>query len=301
MVDIDAAVGYVVSHGDPVDRARLSWLRTGAPPPPDILERAESGQVADGGWPASRGGEVASIDATCFRLAELDDLGALDRPPARRALAWLASRQRPDGTWEEDALLADVAPPWARPGDPEARLYLTANAGFWLTVSGPIAPPPEGDTETERPGAPGTPGPGEPSGTLEWAAPEPGALEPSGYAEVVARATQAFRATMRDDGSWPSYLVAGWLGGAMLFHAGWFYESARIQVLLAGRVPEMSAADVALLAAAFRRVGMSPEDWLMVAARKWLAETQSGDGGWPSDDGPAFDVHTTLAAIRALR
>ena len=26
-----------------------------------------------------------------------------------------------------------------------------------------------------------------------------------------------------------------------------------------------------------------------------------GDGGWPSDDGDAFDVHTTLAAIRGLR
>jgi hypothetical protein len=286
MVDIDAAVGYVVSHGDPVDRARLSWLRTKATPPPDILERAESGQVAGGGWPASRGSEVASIDATCFRLAELDDLGALGRPAARRALAWLASRQRPDGTWEEDAALADSAPPWARPGDPEARLYLTANAGFWLAVGG-SAPGPAPEVGA----GPGVPGAGDPAAVPES----------SGYAEVVARATQAFRATLREDGSWPSYLVTGWLGGAMLFHAGWFYESARIQVLLAGRVPEMSAADVAWLAAAFRRVGMSPEDWLMVAAHKRLGETQAVDGGWPSDDGPAFDVHTTLTAIRGLR
>ncbi|GAA5192951.1 hypothetical protein GCM10023322_53660 [Rugosimonospora acidiphila] len=263
MIDLEGAAGYVVAHGDQVDRARLSWMRSGIPPQPDVLDSAELGEAPGGGWPAFRGGEVASVDATCFRLAELDDLGALDRPPAQRALDWLAERQRPDGTWEEDESLADSAPPWARPGDPEARLYLTANAGFWLAVAG--------------------------------------ASVPDKRAEVVARATQAFRAAIREDGSWPSFLITGWLGGALLFHSGWFYESARIQVLLAGRVPEMSPTDVAWLAATFERVGMSGDDWLMAAARKRLTETQASDGGWHSDDGPAFDVHTTLAAIRALR
>ena len=186
MADIDGAIGYVVAHGDPVDRARLSYLRSGAAPPPEAVAKAEMGQAPGGGWPAFWAGDTASVDATCFRLAELDDLGALDREPARKALAWLAARQRPDGTWEEDASLADAAPVWARPGDPEARLYLTANAGFWL-------------------------------------------------------------------------------------------------------------------AAAMRRVGLGSDDWLLTAARKRLTETQRSDGGWPSDDGPAFDVHTTLTAIRALR
>ena len=121
------------------------------------------------------------------------------------------------------------------------------------------------------------------------------------HAEVLARATQAFRATIREDGSWPSYLVAGWLGGAMLYHAGWFYEAAQIQVILGERVPEMSPADVAWMGSSLRRLGMSNDDWLLVAARKRLTETQRTDGGWPSDDGEAFDVHATLTAIRALR
>ncbi len=264
MVDIDGAIGFVVAHGDRVERARLSWLRSGIRPSSEILERAELGQAESGGWPAFGSANVASVDATCFRLAELDDLGALDRPAARRAIDWLAARQRPDGTWEEDESLAGEAPPWARPGDPEARLYLTANAGFWLAVS-------DLDMQTNP------------------------------HAEVVARATQAFRATMREDGSWPSFLVAGWLGAALLYQAGWFYEAAQIQVILADRVPDMSPADVAALMAALRRAGMSTEDWLLVAARKRLTETQRVDGGWTSDDGEPFDVHTTLTAIRALR
>jgi hypothetical protein len=46
---------------------------------------------------------------------------------------------------------------------------------------------------------------------------------------------------------------------------------------------------------------MSDDDWLLGAARRRLAETQRSDGGWESDDGDQFNVHTTLTAIRALR
>lgn len=265
MVDLDAAIGYVVAHGDAVDRARLAWLRTGQAPPADVLDKAEVGQASTGGWPAFWGAHVASVDATCFRLAELDDLGAIDRPAARRALGWLGRSQRPDGMWEEDESLAGIAPPWAQPGDDEARLYLTTSAAFWLIVGGP--------------------GPG----------------EEDEHAARIARAAEAFRASLRPDGSWPSFLVTGWLGCAALYHLGWFYESAQIQVALADRVPSMTGADTALLYAALRRVGMSPEDWLLSAARKRLHETQRSDGGWTSDDGDQFNVHTTLTAIRALR
>jgi len=264
MVDLDAAIGYVVAHGDVVDRARLGWLRSGNAPAQDILDKVEIGQTPGGGWPAFWGGDVASVDATCFRFGELDDLGALERPPARQALAWLATRQGPDGMWEEDASLAGVAPPWAQPGDEEARIYLTTNAAFWLTVSG-------------------------------------GAPDDAEHEARIIRAAEAFRASLRPDGSWPSFLVAGWLGCAVLYHLGWFYESAQIQVNLADRVPEMSPADTASMFAALRRVRMSPDDWLLDAARRRLSETQRSDGGWESDDGDQFNVHTTLTAIRALR
>jgi hypothetical protein len=261
VVDIEAAIGFVVARGDQVDRARLSWLRSELPPPLDTVAKVEMGQSPEGGWPAFWAGDVASLDATCFRLTELDDLGALDRPAAHAALAWLAGRQRPDGTWQEDESLAGSAPPWAQPGDPEATLYLTANVGFWLAVT----------------------------------------VDLHAHPAVAARATQAFRAALRPDGSWPSYLVAGWLGAAMLYRSGWFYESAQIQVILSERLPDMSPADIAWMSASMRRAGVSPDDFLLTAARKRLAETQRPDGGWPSDDGDAFDVHTTLTAIRGMR
>jgi hypothetical protein len=273
VVDLDAAIGFVVAHGDAVDRARLSWLRAGQPPTPEILADVEIGQTPEGGWPALWGGEVASVDATCFRLAELDDLGAIGRPAARRAMDWLATMQRPDGTWEEDPSLSGWAPPWAAPGDPEARIYLTANAGFWLTVAGHDAR--QGGPLDHRVGGV--------------------------YAGVVHAAAVAFASALRPDGTWPSFLVAGWLGAAVLYRQEMYYESARIQVVLTDRLLDLTPADVAWMGATFRRVGLSPQDRIVAAAQERLAQTQRTDGGWPSDDGQPFDVHTTLAAIRACR
>ncbi|GAA3758196.1 hypothetical protein GCM10022379_27690 [Micromonospora maritima] len=273
MVDLEAAIGFVVAHGDAVDRARLSRLRTGTPVPPGLLDAAESGQAVGGGWPAVLDGEVASVDATCFRLSELDDLGALGRPAARHALDWLAARQLADGGWDEHPSLAGFAPEWATPGDPEARFYLTANAGFWLTVAGLDARA-AGPLDHRVGGA---------------------------YAGVVQAAAQALAGQLAADGSWPSFLPAGWLAAAVLHRQRMYYESARIQAVLADRIPGMSAADVAWLAATLRRVEVGEEQWLLVSARRRLAETQRSDGGWDSDDGHQFDVHTTLRAIRACR
>jgi hypothetical protein len=273
VVDIDAAIGFVVAKGDPVDRARLAWLRAGITPDDFVLTNVEIGQTPEGGWPAFWADHVASVDATCFRLAELDDLGAVSRQAARRAMDWLAAQQRPDGTWEEDASLTDAAPPWAKPGDPEARLYLTANAAFWLTVTGREA---------------------RAAGPLDERV---GGV----YAGVVAKAAQAIANSLHPNGTWPSFLVTGWLGAAVLYRQEMFYEAAQMQMVLADRLPEMTAADTAWLAASLRRVGVSSDDSLLLAARRRLSVTQRSDGGWSSDDGEQFDVHVTLTAIRACR
>lgn len=269
---MDAAIGFVVARGDPVERARLSWLRTGTAPSAEVNAKAELGQSVEGGWPAVWG-QVASVDATCFHLTELDDLGLLDSPSGRKALDWMAKRQGPDGTWEEDESLAAEAPAWARPGDPEARLYLTAGAAFWLAVA---------DQDARA------------AGVIE-------AKVGSAYSAAVSAGAQVIADSLGAGGTWPSFLVTGWLGAAVLYSREMFYESARMQIVLTERLPGMSPADVAWMAATLRRVGLPDDDWLLVSARRRLAETQGTDGGWRSDDGEAFDVHTTLAAIRACR
>jgi hypothetical protein len=269
VVDIDAAIGYVVAHGDPVERARLSFLRTRAAAPPDALDRLEAGQHTNGGWPASGEFAVASVDATCFRLGELDDLGGLHLPAARRALRWLAGAQHGDGTWQEDESLSAEAPVWAMPGDPEATFYLTAVAGFWLTVA---------EVESRR---------------LDR---DPDRVDE--YAEVRRNAAQFVVGQLRPDGTWPSFLAAGWHAAGLLHQEEFYYESARMQLVLGDRLGDMSPADVASMVATLRRVNVG-DDWLLKTACTRLAETQRTDGGWDSAEGPVFDVNTTLIAIRA--
>jgi hypothetical protein len=270
MVDIDAAIGFVLARGEAVDRARLAHLRTGTAPGAVVYDQLERGQTPAGGWPAKPGEHLASVDATCLRLAELDELAGLSRPAAKKALRWLAAVQRLDGCWEEDRALARSAPPWATPGDPEARFYLTASAAYWLCLGDSDAR--ESDLGTRSP-----------------------------YATGIDRAADAIRTSVDETGGWPGFLASGWLAGAVLQRTGWFYEAARIFVTLADRVPTLSAADAASLVASLRRAGIPPEEPLLVAARERLSLTQRPDGAWPGDDDPAFDVQTTLTALRALR
>jgi hypothetical protein len=184
-----------------------------------------------------------------------------------RALTWLAGVQRADGTWQEDESLAAEAPAWAMPGDAEATLYLTSVAGFWLTIA---------ELETH-----------------------PHHEEPAVHAPVLTAAARHVVGRLRPDGSWPSFLAAGWHAAGLLHEQQFYYESARVQLVLGDRLADMTPADVASMAAALGRVRLG-DDWLLRAARKRLAETQRTDGGWDSDEGPVFDVNTTLTAIRAV-
>ena len=71
--------------------------------------------------------------------------------------------------------------------------------------------------------------------------------------------------------------------------------------MLGDRLPDMSPADVASMASAMRRVGIDPDDWLLVAARRRLAETQRTDGGWAERRRRRLRRAHHAAAIRACR
>ena len=149
--DLHAAVAHVREHGTAAENARLHYLLTGVARFSESQSAAESSesqsvarfsesqsaQRSDGGWSPPWAPEYSSVDATCFQLTLADQLGFDRRSPLFiDALRFLAERQRADGYWEEEEEMAASAPPWAQPGDTAARLYLTANCGFWVAVTG---------------------------------------------------------------------------------------------------------------------------------------------------------------------
>lgn len=135
--DVQTAIDYVQRHGTPAERARLNYTLRGEPPPDDVRQGFERTQRGDGGWAAVWLPEYSSLDATCYQLAQLDQMG-IDRRGLLiiDAVRFLVERQQLDGSWAEDPAEADNAPVWARPGDDAACLYVTANCGFWVAVTG---------------------------------------------------------------------------------------------------------------------------------------------------------------------
>jgi hypothetical protein len=66
----------------------------------------------------------------------------LTSPIANQAFAYLLSKQRADGSWDEDPLVAGYQlPPWIHLDDPRTRLYLSAYATYWLVLGGKTSLP----------------------------------------------------------------------------------------------------------------------------------------------------------------
>ena len=238
-MDLVSAAAFVQADGAPLDRARLRALLHGEAAPPEALPPAND----DGGFSAFWSGEESSLDATCAMLDRLSDLGDEAATIRARAILFLQAHRHRDGWWAEDASLAERAPPWARPGDEAATVYLTANCGYWCDN---------------------------------------------------ARAVDWLAARVSPDGRLPSFVQAHWLAAALLrrhAHAAAFPLVRH----LAGRVGELGPAALAWLASTL------PAEPVGAVARMLLAGRQEPDGRWRSEDGEAFDVATTVAALRVLR
>jgi len=131
--DVHSAIAYILSHGSVPERARLKYLLYEEQPSQEVLDHLFLGQRDDGGWGPLWANDYSSLDATCFRLAQAEQLGMdLRALPIARAIGFLKRRQFSDGRWEEDLSVSSLAPVWVKPGNLAATLYLTANCGFWL-------------------------------------------------------------------------------------------------------------------------------------------------------------------------
>jgi len=135
------AIAFVEQSGTPLERAELAYLLRGTPLPNDARSALLAGQREDGGWPSPwvdpSVKSYSGIGATCHQLARAWACGIpMDTPEIRSALGFLVARQIEHGAFEEDITVAALAPDWLKPGNPLARAYLTANAGFWLAILG---------------------------------------------------------------------------------------------------------------------------------------------------------------------
>ena len=255
---------YVEQHGDPAQRARLRYIYSGQAPADDSIRLALAGQRADGGWQSAWAPDYSAIDATCYRLAQAEQLGLGAAEPAiLRGLHFLAQRQQADGAWEEEPDQSSMAPAWALPGSREARLYLTANSSYWLARLGPAS-----------------------LGSLR---------------ESAGRAARYLLLYLSGRDRLPSFLQANWLAAGMWHILGRADVSDRIYPFLESRVPELPPSSLAWLISTLRGAGVAHTHPLLAAAAARLAASQATDGRFPSVESPTLDTNTTLDALYALK
>jgi hypothetical protein len=259
MQSLQRAIVFVQRNGDPVELARLNVLLGGQPAPGEALEEFLASQRGDGGWSPFWAQDYTSLDATCVHLAQAQQLVVDANPPGfENGLRFLASRQQANGAWEEDPSVAEMAPPWARPGETAAALYLTANCGFWL-ASSPV------------------------------------------YHRAALKGAYYLAAYLDESGNVPSFLHTHWLCGGLWRRLDMADEAKRVLERLETRIEELSPNHLAWMISALLIAGLPAGHPLIQAALPRLVSGQQKDGRWASDDGPAFDVHTTLEALYALK
>lgn len=137
MARIARAVAFIRQHGSALELARLSVLLGNPDVVPGPLTECVRSQRPDGEWPSFWAPDASTIDATCYRLAQCEQRGLRDHAATRAALAFLVTHQEANGSFQEEAHLGSKASPWAKPGDAAARIYLTANAGYWIQYDQP--------------------------------------------------------------------------------------------------------------------------------------------------------------------
>jgi hypothetical protein len=263
--DFDRAVAFVREHGDEIDRVRLDLLVDNGPNlSPEQEQRFLAGQRPDGGWAPFWAPDYSSLDATCFRFAQAESSWmGFSWPTFARAANFLRSRQRSDGSWEEDEAVREVAPRWARPGELAPRLYLTANCGWWLANGSPRR------FITKD----------------EWA----------------QRAGAYLEQHLTQDGSLPSFLHAHWLAAGLWIRLGRNDLANRVIDYLATRIDDsVPASSLAWMLTTLAGLGIFEEHPLIQKATALLISQQRADGSWASEDGPDRDPYVTVEVLRGL-
>jgi len=107
---------------------------------------------------------------------------------------------------------------------------------------------------------------------------------------------------LKDDGSLPSFTHTRWLAASLWYYLDQHELAYRVFSSLQKHLEgDTSAGNLIWLIASLHDAGVPMTHQLLENAVQVLELKQKEDGRWESDDGPPFDVRTTLEAIRALR
>lgn len=285
-VDVESARRFVLEHGTARERAEVLWVLDRAQPEAAVVADFLAGQRPDGGF--------GGIGSTITALMHYDALGLpgscpaapgvpIERDPAaalERALAYLMSRQLPDGGWDERPEDVGPAPvPWETPGDPKARMYLTAACCLELTRL--FARPRAGDARAAD-----------------------GARAVDDARAAAARGLEFLLNRRHANGRFVGFWHTTWLAASALAAArgpGHQAVGAALEAIASHPLDVWEASQLAWMLQSFRRGGLPADRPPIPGLLARLAQSQRPDGSWGSEDGSEFAVFATVESLRALK
>lgn len=277
-MDAGKAKRFILEHGTARERAQGLWVLERRPPDPAVVRAFLSEQRPNGGF--------GGVGATITALTHYDSLGLGDpgldgaceaaqtaAAALARVHAFLLSRQRPDGDWDEDPHdLGPNPPPWETPGDPKARAYLTAAA------------------------------------CLELARPDAGAAPAREVADrnlqAVVRGLRYLLARRAPNDRFEGFWHTTWLAASALAAVegpGHPAAAVGLDALAAHPIEVWEASQMAWMLLSFRRGGIPADRPPIPALVAHLEASQLPDGSWASEDGRGYAVFATVESLRALR
>ncbi len=129
-MDLKKAIKFVEDNGNQFERARLNHTLGRDFDADEVLRGFSAIQNPDGGFPyCDRKGFPSCLSNTAMALHTLLEMGLHESEPAKNGIEFLRAMRKDDGIWEENPKIAPLEPPpWDLPGDPEASIWLTADA-----------------------------------------------------------------------------------------------------------------------------------------------------------------------------
>ncbi|MHB0885079.1 MAG: prenyltransferase/squalene oxidase repeat-containing protein [Bacillota bacterium] len=268
-INADAAKRFVLDHGTSRERAEALWVLSHVQADAAAITDFLATQRPDGGF--------GGIGATITALVHHDALGLpASSKVLGRALAYLVSRQSPDGGWDERPEDAGPTPvPWQTPGDPKARMYLTAACCLELTRPAAQA---QAQARTAR-------------------------TDPQARA-ALDRGLEFLLDHRHANGRFVGFWHTTWLAASALAAARGPDHPAVGPALdaIGTHAPEVwEASQLAWMLQSFRRGGIPADRRPIPGLLARLAESQRPDGSWGSEDGAEFAAFATIESLRALR
>ena len=106
---------------------------------------------------------------------------------------------------------------------------------------------------------------------------------------------------LKDDGTLPSFVYTQWLAASLWYYLDQHEPAYRVFSSLQKRLEgDVSAGNLVWLIASLYDARVPMTHPLLENVTHLLEQKQKEDGRWESDDGPPFDVRTTLEVIRVM-